>query len=54
MRKLSNVFYFKDCIPKELTYTAADDISSGLCNETYCEETIRHFRTLVPVNTQTY
>ena len=40
--KLSSVFRFKDCVPKELTSGVIYKFQCGLCNETYYGETVRH------------
>ena len=40
--KLPNTFRIKDCIPKEITFGAVFSFQSGLCNESYYGEYIRH------------
>ena len=40
--KLENVFCFKDCIPEELTSGVVYKFQSGLCNESYYGECVRH------------
>ena len=41
--KLAKAFRFKDRIPKELTSGVVYKFQCGLCNESYCDECVRHF-----------
>ena len=42
---ISNMFPFKDAIPKELRSNIVYKYTCGICNSTYIGETTRHFRT---------